>query len=546
MTAALLDRFTEARGLLDAEWRQWETAAQAPPVVEVYDKDWRFLSYADGALDGKADWVKNDAGEADVTWLGNHPVARWMADDVDEAEDVHLRIVQDGNVWCGKGTVIEDSMDDTGLETVKFEGLHDMQHAKKVYCYPNPWAPIIAQWPKIYIWYGPAITGIKQMLLVNLMRRYQPGWAPAPDMFSTHSYSNLDPDRWAQIVNPLGAGLLVDTSMHTVIVTRMGQFHEIVKPILEDAGLMLTATRWLPGDPQPFPSHTILTMPTLIWDVVDTSGVRGPTGTLIDGFIGLVRSISSDGVTETTAAVPWEEPAEYSQPDFWGTVTRKPAVVFYRQQRWTGAEGSGAVGVRSMNRRVHKALGSAILTGGKSPGWVNTGIKMLVNAALGWIGMIFLTPGLTLGLLDDQVEDVILAFARWNFTDRGEKMGRDRYGDVWEPSGGTGFSLSTVAAIRTGKQATQPYTSFQVDIVNALPYMVGRHFDIASPISAEVGRSGRLYTDELRAKKLRFGPRGIEWGLSIGIDSEEKTGLARLGRLLESTKHVVQNLSVQS
>lgn len=546
MTAPTLDRFDQARALLDAEWRQWETAAQAPPTIEVYDKDWQFVAHADGALDGQAEWVKNDAGEADVTWLGDHPVARWIADDVDEAEDVHLRIVQDGNVWTGKAQVIDDAMADTGLETVTVEALHDMQHAKKVYCYPNPWAPIIAQWPKIYIYYGPAITGIKQLLLVNLMRRYQSGWAPAPDMFSPFSYRNLQPDRWAQIVNPLGAGLLQDTSMHTVIVTRMGQFHEIVKPILEDAGLMLTATRWLPGDPQPFPDHVILSMPTLIWDVVDTSGVRGPTGTLIDGFIGLVRSIADDGVTETIEAVPWEEPQEYSEPDFWGTVTRRPAVVFYRQQRWTGAHGSGAVGVRSMRRRVHKALGSAILTGGKSPGWVNTGIKMLVNAALGWIGMIFLNPGLTLGLLDDQVEDVILAFARWGFADRGEKMGRDRYGEVWEPSGGTGFSLSTIAAIRTGKQATEPYTSFEVDIVNALPYMVGRHFDIASPVSAEVGRTGRLYTDELRSKRLRFNPRGIEWGLSIGIDTEEKTPIARLGRLLESTKHVVQNLSVQS
>ncbi|MCD2263680.1 hypothetical protein K3888_13320 [Dietzia aurantiaca] len=547
MTApALIDRFDQARALLDAEWLEWETSAQAPPVVEVYDKDWQFVSYADAALDGDAEWIKNDAGEANVAWLGDHPVGRWMADEVAEAEDVHLRIVQDGNVWTGKGQVIEDAMLESGVETVTFEGLHDYQHAKKVYCYPNPWAPITLQWPKIYIYYGPAITGIKQLLLVNLMRRYQHGWAPAPDMFSTFSYRNLQPDRWAQIVNPLGAGLLHDTSMHTVIVTRMGQFHEIVKPILEDAGLMLTAERWLPGDPQPFPDHAILRMPTLIWDVVDTSGVRGPTGTLVDGFIGLVRSIASDGITETTQAIPWEEPVEYSQPDFWGTVTRKPAVVFYRQQRWTGAEGSGQVGVRSIKRRVHKALGHAIITGGRSPGWVNSGIKMLVNAALGWIGMIFLNPGLTLGLLDDQVEDVVLAFARWDFDAREALMGRDAYGDVWEPSGGTGFSLSTVGAIRTGKQATQPYTSFQVEVVNAMPYMIGRHFDIASPISAEVGRSGRLYTDELRRKKLSFGPRGIGWDLAIGVDSEERTPIARLGRLLESTKQIVQNLSVQS
>src|SRR5699024_10188184 len=123
-----------------------------------------------------------------------------------------------------------------------------------------------------------------------------------------------------------------------------------------------------------------------------------------------------------------------------------PAAVFYRAQQWTKIEGSGQVGVRRWNRRVHKALGHAILTGGKSPGWLNSGIKMLVNAALGWIGMIFLNPGLTLGLLDDQVEDVVLAFWRHKFGNRAEEMGRDGYGEVWETTGSTGFSISTIAA----------------------------------------------------------------------------------------------------
>ena len=545
MTAAVVDRFDEARTLLDDEWRRWKDEANENPVVEVFDKDWWFVGYAGSVIAGTTEDTVNDAGEATVTFHGDAPEARWMADVVEEIEDVHLRITQGPNVWTGKALEITEEMDESGLETVEWQGVHDFQHSKKVYCFPNPWFGAALQWPKIYIYYGPAKTGILQLLFINIMRRYQPGYAPDPDMFSKNSYSRLRVDDWAQIVDPRGLGVLRDTTMHSIIVTRMGQFHEIVEPILEDAGLRLVARRWFPGDPQPFPDHATLRLPTLIWSIEDKSGVRGPTGSVLDGFVQLVRSIAEDGVTETVEAVPYDPPIEYRSQGWWGTKVASPAVVFYRQQRWTSIEGSGQVGVKSWRRTVHKALGDTILTGGKSPGWLNSGIKMLVNAALGWIGMIFLNPGLTLGILDDQVEDVVLAFARWPFLDRGV-AGRDRYGEVWETSGATGFSLSTVAAIRAGRQATRPYTSYELEIVNAAPHMVGRHFDLGDPVSAEIGRTGRLYTDELRTKRIDWDASGVQVGLSIGVDSEERTPAARLGRLLESVKQVTQNLSVQS
>lgn len=545
MTAPALNRFDAARAELDAEWRSWVEEAQSPPTIEVYDKDWMPVGHARLVIEGDVEDTKNGAGEGRVRLYGEDPIARWMADDLPEASDVHLRVSQGANVWTGKAHTIDEEMDDSGIETVTWEGLHDWQHAKKVYCYPNPWQPAQFQWPKIYIWYGPAKFGISQLLHVNLIRRFQPGFIPFPDNFSPASYARMNIDDWAQIVDPRGLDHWSDTSMHTIIVTRMGRFDEIVKPILEDAGLMLKATRWLPGDPQPFPEHATLRLPTLIWSVVETGGVRGATGSMLDGFVQLVRSIAIDGITETTEAVPYDPPVEYMENQ-WGTKVASPAAVFYRAQQWTKIEGSGQVGVSRWNRRVHKALGHAILTGGKSPGWLNTGIKMLVNAALGWIGMIFMTPGLTLGLLDDQVEDVVLAFWRHKFGNRAEEMGRDSYGEVWETTGSTGFSISTIAAVRAGANATKPYTSYELEIVNGAPYMVGRHIDLGDPVSAEIGRSGRIYTDELRTKRTEFDASGVRLVIAIGVDSEEKSAAARLGRLLESVKQVTQALAVQS
>ena len=160
--------------------------------------------------------------------------------------------------------------------------------------------------------------------------------------------------------------------------------------------------------------------------------------------------------------------------------------------------------------------------------------------------MIFMSPGLTLGLLDDQVEDVVLAFWRHGFSGRKNGMGRDHYGEVWETTGSTGFSISTIAAVRAGANATKPYTSYELEVVNGAPYMVGRHIDLGHPVSAEIGRSGRLYTDELRTKRITFDAEGVRVIVSIGVDSEEKSSAARLGRLLESVKQVTQALAVQS
>ena len=141
---------------------------------------------------------------------------------------------------------------------------------------------------------------------------------------------------------------------------------------------------------------------------------------------------------------------------------------------------------------------------------------------------------------------MVLAFWRHGFKSRGAGMGRDRYGEVWETTGSTGFSISTIAAVRAGANATKPYTSYELEIVNGAPYMVGRHIDLGDPVSAEIGRSGRLYTDELRTKRTEFDASGVRLVIAIGVDSEEKSAAARLGRLLESVKQVTQALAVQS
>ncbi|GAA4809656.1 hypothetical protein [Tomitella cavernea] len=548
MTApAALAGFDEVEAYHDAWWDEIVAQAQAPAEVDIYDKDWRFLSTVDDAISGDFTDLYNDAGEGKLAQLAANPVAQWISENVTEAEDLHVRVTQSHTEWAGKAQTIEESMDSDGFESMNISFLHDLQHAKKIYCYPNPFFLLQVQWPKIYPYFGPSVTGVKTLLHLNLLRRYQPFWRLPADIFSKTAWAqDFEAANWPHIVNPRGTGLFNDTSMHCIIATRMGNFYDVVKAILEDAGLQLTATRWLPGDEQPFPEYATITMPTLIWDVVDKGGVRGKTGTLLDGFMPFVRSILGDNIQETKTPVPYEEPQEYSE-DKWGTVKEVPAVVWYAAQRYTTATGTGQSGIVKWRKTQHKAIASAILTGGKSPGWVNTGVKLIANAILGYIGMIFLNPGLALGIFDEQIEDVILAFARADLTNLRDEMGRDAYGEYWESSGQNGFSPSTLAAFRTGQMAVQPYTSFQVEVVNGQPYWYGMHAVMGDRVSMELGMSGVLYTDQIRTARLTFGPNDpVGWTLAVGKDDDDTSPTARLARVLQAVSTIAQQIAVQS
>lgn len=534
--------FDEVEKLHDAEWAAMVEEARDWPEIDVYDKNWQYVTRVVGEIAGEAEHIMNDAGLAKIPMFRSNPVAGWLVDEVAEIEDVHLVIEQSRVRWSGKVTIAQDAMDEDGLEYVRVEALHEHQHAKRVYCYPNTFFPAAVQWPKIWAWAGPARTGILTLLFLNLLRQYAPLWRLPDNPFDAQSWrSSVNPAHWPQIVDPRGLNLLQDTSPWTLFATRMGNFYDLTRPILDDTGLMLVAERWLPGDPQPFPEWLILDRPIRIWRVVDKSGVRGPTGTLIDGAIRWIASTADDYLSEITEVAPWIDPPEYMFQGFTGTIPVAPAVVWYGAQKHEIERGTGTSGITSWERTVHKALAKAIITGGKSPGWVNTGMKLIANAILGYIGLLFGNPGLTLGLLDEQVENVVLAWARSENRSRSRGMGSDPYLEHYEAAD-NGFGLNTFPAIRKGNWATRAYTSFRISVVNGAPYFFGFHMGLGDRVAAESGRN-RLYTDQIRAAKLTWSPtEDPRWALSIGVDDAEQAPTSRLARGMEHLRAVVQSV----
>lgn len=511
---------------------------RARPYVRIWDKNWELKSVLLGEISARFEEKLNDTGEGQVKLFGDHPLGPWLLDQNNLKADVHITVDVPGKRWSGKASTIQDASDDKGFTYLTLNFLHDYEHLKKVVCYSNPLLPPEFQYPKLYLWAGPSVFGVKTMLFLNLMRRFMPLWSLPENIFEPSSWlSNLNPNNWPIVVVP--GNFLVDTSPWTVMTTRFGNFHDVVGPVLADSKLQIVVKRWLPGDPQPAPGHMNLTKPTLVYDVVEKSGYSGPSGTVFDGLLKTIATLADDGVTEIVNQVAQGTPPnEYERPGWFGTVNSYPWVC------WRNGMRTGLTGIQAYEMTIHKCLAGSVVTGGKSPQWVNAGIKLLLNGVLGYLGMLFGNPGLALGIFDSQVEDVVLAFHKVSNPIRQAEMGSNAYGEHWENDQGTGFSLSALQAIRVGMWNTRAYTSFKVTVINGAPYWVGRHFDLGDRVSAEIGNTGHLYVDNVHTLVLEWSrTQDPTWEIGIGNGEAEEMPGSVLARQIEQIKAVVQSLT---
>lgn len=515
--------------------------AKRRPRIRVWDKDWNYVSEFYGEIAAKFGRRLYDSAPGEVEAYADHPLRRWMTEELKDEEDIHFTVDTQWDRWSGKVSHLQLKSNGTGRDRLTIHLIDEYEHLKKITCYSNPFLPPEFQFPKIWMYAGPSEFGIKTILFANLLRRFAPLWSLPENIYEPNNWlQNLNPEHWPIFVKP--TSLFSDTSMWTVIATRFGNAHDVITPILKDAGLCITYRRWLPGDPQPAPAHANLTKPTLVLDVVDKSGVRGPSGNMVDGLLSFASRIAGDGVQEIVEVVdPGAPPPEYDTPGYFGTKKELPWV-FYRNAMRTGLSG-----ISSWEMNIHKALAGAIITGGKSPGWVNSGIKLILNAVLGYLGLIFGNPALGIGIFEKYVEDVILAFHRVGLSNRQALMGRGQYGEHWEPVSGTGFSLPALQAFRVGQQKTRAYTSFKISIRDGAPYWYGKHMTIGDRVVGEINDSKNLYVDQIFASELSWSrTQDPIRNLSIGDDAAEDPLGTLLGRQLEQVRAIMQSIAVES
>ncbi|WP_141216684.1 MULTISPECIES: Gp37-like protein [Nocardiaceae] len=544
MTTPTMLNCDQVRAEIEAMEKQFHEQMRKPAQCDIFDGNWTWdtRQHVVGEISGSAEEILNDTGSAEIKMFGSHKLADWIDDELDDDEDVHVRIIVSGVQWTGIVQDIVEQGTEDGQEFFILKFISEYEHMKRVVCYCNPFFPAEFQFPKLYAYAGPAVTGVKTLLFLNLLRRFAPLWALPENLFDPGSWlSNLIPSNWPIVVLP--GNVLTDTSMWTVLSTRMGMFHDVVAPTLSDAQLRIVLKRWFPGDPQPAPGHFTLTQSTLTVDVIDQSGYCGPSGTLLDGLLHFSKTVADDLINEVSTLFSYNvNQPEYDLTGFLGTI-KEPWVAFRKSHQ------TGASGIQSWERHRLKANASIVVTGGHSPDWVNTGLKLLVNGILGYIGAMFGNPGLTLGLFDSVVEDVVLAFHRAGNPFRQAKMGLrgPPLGEVFESSGGTGFSLSALQAIRVGMWRSRPMQTYKFTVRNGAPYWVGRHFDLGDRVAFEYGRRNKLHTERVASRKCTW-DRGTDadWTVAVGDDKPIDAPSAILARQAEQIRGVLQAVGVSS
>lgn len=519
-------------GLALAEQEQWRNPACE---VRIFDKVYNEEGVCGDYLDLEFTFIKNEAGTLTATLPGDTIFRDHLLHNPDGA-DATIPIVVDTPAmrWPGKVTTVRLVRLGDGTEIIEIVALHDLEHVAHICMWPSPFAPLWAQVPRHDIGIGPTETVIKTYLAKNLLRLQLPNWRLPDNIFDPSAWFDIGSVMWPIAVVPVNP--FTDTTKWCALSARMQMGDELFEQALKDAGLVLTANLFLPErDPQPAPGWFTLDRPTIVLDVVEKSGVTGPTGTLVDGLISYVAEFLDDSVSPILHPILGDTyDGDYVQGVL-GVKPGKPWAV-WREGQYSG------IGESEIS--IHKPTAHTAIVGGKSPDWVNSGISIAIKALLDWLGLLIGMPWLS-NLYSGQLDDVLLAFQA--FTDEGRKRRVGPYGYAEEFQTGSGRAY-TLDAILSGREAlfnTRGYVSHKVTVEDGAPYIFGKHFEIGDLVGFELG--GTVYTDYVTAATYRDDRKTrATWTLTIGDGSDEEGELARAQRKLAGLWSIVKEVSLDT
>ncbi|WP_280438929.1 phage tail protein [Nocardia cyriacigeorgica] len=451
-----------------------------------------------------------------------------------DGEDATIPITVNTRAFRWDGYITRAALlrDENGVETIDIEAIHCWNHVSTIALWPNPFAPILAQWPRHMILFAPIRSLIAIYLACNLIRLQAPLWQ-LPDRW-------MDAPDWAQVGNTLWPIALVpvwiptDTSVWRAANVRMDMADQVFEPLLDDTGVMLTARFFLPGeDEQPAPDWYYLDRPTVVLETVDKSGSVGPTGTLLDGLINFFEEWVDDTtpVRYPNFSAQSEYEAVYGNPGVFGTFNNLPWV-WYLEGEYSGIGASEVA--------IHKPTATDVIIGGKSPGWVNAGIEFAMKNMLAWLGLLIGLPGLD-ALYRGQLDDVFLAFNVVRDMGRVERAGPFAPREIYITGSDKAFTLDGIMAARQGLHQTRGYTSKKVSIGDGSPYTFGKDFTVGDQIGFQVGEL--LFTDYVTEATFTDDRKtSARWELTIGDGSDEQDSVVkawgRMGQLAGAVKQL--------
>lgn len=405
---------------------------------------------------------------------------------------------------------------------VELSGVDSMEHLKHLPLWADPSnrsKVVQLQWEDRQD--GSAEKVSRKLIGRNLIGYQQPSLLDS--MFSwTAGYT--DPAQWRGfnpsmhpvICSPVMSG---NRSEWCVVSARWDNAWDLLKATWAAAGVQPLAWLWLPGDPQPFPSYTTLSLPTTIIDFAPRATVTGAVGIVGQAFRQLRRKISSDDfITSTT---------EFADVDIRNSDGRRPWVVYTL--------------MNAPEVDIRKSTDHRWVVGGKSPDMVNKaaniGIKTAIAAAVAAIPGIGppIAEGIKGGgeLLAEMSADRLFVLNEYVDKNRQFHYGRSRFTAISKT--GEANTVESLQKAWQAKQETEGGISAEFSIDSPDPYLPGRDFDLGDTIGATAWGvvwaayvSGLTWTSKPGSQ--------VGWTIRIG----DYSSLASPGELYQANKENVR------
>lgn len=405
---------------------------------------------------------------------------------------------------------------------VELTGVDSMEHLKHLPLWADPSnrsKVVQAQWEDRQD--GSAEKVSRKLIGRNLIGYQQPSLLGT--MFSwTDTYTS--PDQWRSfnpsmhpvICSPVMSG---NRSEWCIVSARWDNAWDLLKATWAAAGVQPFAWLWLPGDPQPFPTYTTLSLPTTIIDFAPRATVTGAAGIVGQAFRQLKRTISSDDfITSVT---------EFADVDVRNTDGRKPWVVYTLMD--------------APSVQVRKSTDHRFLVGGKSPDMVNKvvniGIKSAIAAAVSAVPVIGGPAAEAIKGAGELAAEMSAdrLFVLNEFVDKNRQFhyGRSRFTAVSKP--GEANTVDSLQKAWQAKQETEGGISAEFSIDNPDPYLPGRDFDLGDTIG--VTAWGVVWAAYVSGLTWTSKPGNeVGWTLRIG----DYASLASPGELYQANKENIR------
>lgn len=549
----------------------WQAAqAQLQPAtnitVTVYSNVYQLIGVCGDYISLEAEFKRNDMGTATFVLKSTDPLVPYVM--ACTTTVVPITIQSGDNMrWSGRVNSYAYALDNRET-TVTVECIDDFAWFSRMLVWPNFLLPIEFQFPSNAVFVGPACNVVLTMVSEQAFRLQTGLWEflnnPINTALGAQSEWDFFLQKWqaagmkptemllvpivVQFIDPI-----YDTSPWVAVTGRMDKIFDLVKDLLMNYGLSLTATLWLPGDPQPgaeslgvsfIPLRAELTSPAIIVRCVDRSGVTGPSGTMVSGLIKDVVDIADSTLGQSLS--PLLNPKnEYFPADLGVNIAPVLGVNFVPSWVIFNADLENANGLLNYKLTGYHPLAHTAIGGGKSPQWlddlINSTLEFLIDAIEITVGF----TGIPDDLLNGTFDDIILAFQQMENFQRRAQLGPFGFPEYFTKTGASAYTVDEWFALLQAMFDTEGYNCVQLTWENGFPYTVGQDVFLGGLVSFVLNQ--QMYTDYVYQIKLKDDRKDrAQVEVIVGNGKREVNPMLRVVRMITGLQEVVNVITLAS